>query len=230
MSMNSTPNANRSHIGFFGSTNAGKSSWFNTLTNAGVFAKDLLFATLDPTVRKMTLPSGRTVLLSDTVGFISRLPHQLVESFKSTLDEVRYADIILVVADASDSEMREKILVTEKILNELDSTDKPRIYVLNKCDELDNYNLPQISDSSRTVCISALTGKGTDELLNIIDQELSKAKKTVSFLFPFEMQSAVNSLYENATVLNVEYTENGSLVTAIVDEKCIGMYKKYEIE
>ncbi len=210
-----------------GYTNAGKSTLLNYLTGAGILAENKLFATLDPTVRKLSLPSGKTVLLSDTVGFISRLPHQLVESFKSTLDEVRYADIILVVADASDFEMKEKILVTEQILGELDSADKPKIYVLNKCDAADDFDLPQISDSSRTVCISALTGEGTDELLSVIDEELAKAKRTVTFLFPFEMQSAVNSLYENATVLNVEYTEVGALVTAVVDDKCYGMYKRF---
>ncbi len=213
-----------------GYTNAGKSTLLNYLTGAGILAENKLFATLDPTVRKMSLPSGKTVLLSDTVGFISRLPHQLVESFKSTLDEVRYADIILVVADASDPEMKNKIIVTEQILGELDSADKPKIYVLNKCDVAGDYDLPEISDSARTVCISALTGEGTDELLSVIDEELAKSKKTVTFLFSFEMQSAVNNLYENATVLNVEYVENGALVTAVVDDKCYGMYKKFEKE
>ena len=211
-----------------GYTNAGKSTLLNYLTGAGILAENKLFATLDPTVRKLSLPSGKTVLLSDTVGFISRLPHQLVESFKSTLDEVRYADVILVVADASDPEMKNKIAVTEQILGELDSADKPKIYVLNKCDSAGSFDFPDISDSSRTVCISALTGEGTDTLLEVIDEELAKSKKTVTFLFPFEMQGAVNNLYENATVLNVEYTENGALVTAVVDEKCYGMYKKYE--
>lgn len=211
-----------------GYTNAGKSTLLNYLTGAGILAENKLFATLDPTVRKLSLPSGKTVLLSDTVGFISRLPHQLVESFKSTLDEVRYADVILVVADASDPEMKNKIAVTEQILGELDSADKPKIYVLNKCDSAGSFDFPDISDSSRTVCISALTGEGTDTLLEVIDEELAKSKKTVTFLFPFEMQAAVNNLYENATVLNVEYTENGALVTAVVDEKCYGMYKKYK--
>ena len=143
---------------------------------------------------------------------------------------MRYADVILVVADASDPEMKNKIAVTEQILGELDSADKPKIYVLNKCDSAGSFDFPDISDSSRTVCISALTGEGTDTLLEVIDEELAKSKKTVTFLFPFEMQAAVNNLYENATVLNVEYTENGALVTAVVDEKCYGMYENYIFE
>ena len=177
-----------------GYTNAGKSTLLNYLTGAGILAENKLFATLDPTVRKLSLPSGKTVLLSDTVGFISRLPHQLVESFKSTLDEVRYADVILVVADASDPEMKNKIAVTEQILGELDSADKPKIYVLNKCDSAGSFDFPDISDSSRTVCISALTGEGTDTLLEVIDEELAKSKKTVTFLFPFEMLSSISNL------------------------------------
>ena len=120
-----------------GYTNAGKSTLLNYLTDANILAEDKLFATLDPTVRKLTLPSGRNVLLSDTVGFISRLPHGLVEAFKSTLDEVRFADIVLIVVDASDENAQEKTKVTENILSQLDAGDKPTVYVFNKCDRLE---------------------------------------------------------------------------------------------
>ena len=213
-----------------GYTNAGKSTLLNYLTDANILAEDKLFATLDPTVRKMTLPSGRTLLLSDTVGFISRLPHGLVEAFKSTLDEVRYADIVLIVVDASDENASEKTKVTEDILSQLSASDKPTIYVFNKCDKLEA--VPRFEDikSRGTVCISAKNGYGVDNLLEMLDLELSKSKKQVKFLFPFDKQSAVNTLYTDATVMNVEYTDNGVSVEAVVDGKSLGRYKEYVVE
>ena len=213
-----------------GYTNAGKSTLLNYLTDAGILEKDMLFATLDPTVRKLVLPSGRTILLSDTVGFISRLPHQLVESFKSTLEEVRDADIVLVVADASDTDVSKKISVTEQILSDMDAGGKPVIYVYNKCDRLDILPPRETLSRHDSVCISAKDGTNVETLLERIDKILSETKKTVNFLFPFEMQSAVNDLYRNAAVNSVEYTESGALVNALVDEKCYGMYKKYIVE
>lgn len=213
-----------------GYTNAGKSTLLNYLTDAGILEKDMLFATLDPTVRKLVLPSGRTILLSDTVGFISRLPHQLVESFKSTLEEVKDADIVLVVADASDTDVSKKISVTEQILSDMDAGGKPVIYVYNKCDRLDILPPRETLSRHDSVCISAKDGTNVESLLERIDKILSETKKTVNFLFPFEMQSAVNDLYRNAAVNSVEYTESGALVNALVDEKCYGMYKKYIVE
>ena len=213
-----------------GYTNAGKSTLLNYLTDANILAEDKLFATLDPTVRKLSLPSGRNVLLSDTVGFISRLPHGLVEAFKSTLDEVRYADIVLIVIDASDENAQEKTKVTEDILSQLDCGDKPTIYVFNKCDRLELVPSVDVLRNHDTVCISAKTGNGVENLLSMIDEILAKSKKQVKFLFPYEKQGAVNKLYENATVVSTEYVDNGVLVEAIVDEKCYGMYQNYLFE
>lgn len=210
-----------------GYTNAGKSTLLNYLTDANILAEDKLFATLDPTVRKLTLPSGRNVLLSDTVGFISRLPHGLVEAFKSTLDEVRFADIVLIVIDASDENAQEKTKVTENILSQLDAGDKPTVYVFNKCDRLEVVPASDVLKNHDTVCISAKTGAGVDNLLEIIDEILAKSKKQVKFLFPFDKQNAVNKLYENATVVSTEYIDSGVLVEAIVDDKCYGMYENY---
>ena len=204
-----------------GYTNAGKST---------LLAEDKLFATLDPTVRKLSLPSGRNILLSDTVGFISRLPHGLVEAFKSTLDEVRYADIVLIVVDTSDENAEEKTRVTENILNQLDASDKPTIYVFNKCDRLEVIPDGAVLKDHDTVCISAKTGDGVENLLNIIDEILAKSKRQVKFLIPYDKQGAVNNLYENATVVSTEYAEGGVLVEAIVDEKCYGMYENYIFE
>ena len=210
-----------------GYTNAGKSTLLNYLTDANILAEDKLFATLDPTVRKLSLPSGRTVLLSDTVGFISRLPHGLVEAFKSTLDEVRYADIVLIVIDASDENAEEKTKVTEDILSQLNAGDKPTIYVFNKCDKLQSIPAVDVLKEHSTVCISAKDGTGVDNLLQMIDEILAKSKRQVKFLFPFDKQGAVNQLYENATVLSTDYTDRGVVVEVIVDEKCYGMYEKY---
>jgi len=210
-----------------GYTNAGKSTLLNYLTDANILAEDKLFATLDPTVRKLSLPSGRNILLSDTVGFISRLPHGLVEAFKSTLDEVRYADIVLIVIDASDDNAEEKTKVTEEILSQLDAGDKPTVYVFNKCDRLEIIPSGNVLKEHDTVCISAKTGAGVDNLLQMIDEILAKSKKQVKFIFPFDKQGAVNKLYENATVVSVDYIDDGVLIEAIVDQKCYGMYEKY---
>lgn len=213
-----------------GYTNAGKSTLLNYLTDAGILAQDKLFATLDPTVRKLTLPSGRNITLSDTVGFISNLPHGLIESFKSTIEEVKYADIILVVADASDELLSEKIKVTEQTISQFEGAEIPKIYVLNKCDKADVLPQNITENPENVVFISAKTGKGIDNLLEVIDRELSKTKKEVTFLFPFDMQGAVNSIYQNCTVISVEYTESGSLVKAYADQKTLGQYKEYIIE
>lgn len=213
-----------------GYTNAGKSTLLNYLTDANILAEDKLFATLDPTVRKMSLPSGRTLLLSDTVGFISRLPHGLVEAFKSTLDEVRYADIVLIVVDASDENASEKTKVTEDILKQLDASDKPTIYVFNKCDKLEIVPSFEQLKERGTVCISAKDGFGVDNLLAMLDEELAKSKRQVKFLFPFDKQGAVNTLYTDATVLNVDYTDDGVCVEAIVDGKNLGRYKDFVVE
>lgn len=214
-------------VAICGYTNAGKSTLLNYLTNAGILAENKLFATLDPTVRKLSLPSGREVLLSDTVGFINKLPHGLVEAFKSTLDEVRYADIILIVIDASDKEAELKTKVTEEILNQIDAGGKPTIYVFNKADMCEIVPPKEVLDAKNAVSISAKNGDGTDDLLAFIDKVLLAQKKEVTFEFPFNMQSAVDYLYRNATVISTEYTENGTLISAYVTEKEIGLYSLY---
>ena len=220
-------------IAIVGYTNAGKSTLLNYLTNAGILAENKLFATLDPTTRRLSLPSGKEVLLTDTVGFINNLPHRLVEAFKSTIDEVKYADILLIVADASDTDTEKKIAVTEKIINELEAGGKPQIRVYNKCDGLDF--LPYGGDEERlsemsAVCISAKTGAGVDRLLELLEETVNKLTKEMKFLFPFDMQSAVNTLYRRASVISVEYTDSGTEVTALVDVELAGKYAEYEVK
>ncbi len=159
-----------------GYTNAGKSTLLNYLTNAGILAQDKLFATLDPTTRKLRLPSGKNVLLTDTVGFIRNLPHHFIKAFKSTLDEVRYADVILVLMDASDTECLSQAGVTMELLGELGASDKPVLYVFNKCDKAEkedpDFVLPIVpgARAEDVFAISALTGRGVEKLVCRIDE------------------------------------------------------------
>ena len=221
-------------IAIVGYTNAGKSTLLNTLTDAGILAENKLFATLDPTTRKLRLPCGESVLLTDTVGFIRKLPHHLVKAFKSTLDEAVYADVLMIVIDAHDDEARAQLEVTEKLLAELGAAGKPTIYVYNKCDLGISEGLPSYisnnEDPNRTVCaISAKSGVGIDTLLKKIEDIIHMGKSKVTFVIPNAEQSALNILYKNATVESVEYGYESVTVIATVDQKVRGMLKKYDI-
>ena len=220
-------------IAIVGYTNAGKSTLLNKLTDAGILAENKLFATLDPTTRKLKLPCGETVLLTDTVGFIRKLPHHLVKAFRSTLDEAVYADILMIVIDAHDDEARAQLEVTESLLSELGAAGKPTIYVYNKCDlgvsdQLPSY-ISENKDPNRIICaISAKSGEGVDVLLEKIEQIIHQGKSRVTFLIPNSEQGALNILYKNATVESVEYGFEGVTVIATVDQKTRGMLKKYD--
>lgn len=212
-------------VAIVGYTNAGKSTLLNALTGAGVLSEDKLFATLDPTTRKLELPCGENLLLTDTVGFIRKLPHHLVKAFKSTLDEVVYADILLIVSDITDSEVAEHIEVTKNVIEELGASDKPIIYVYNKCDLLDKPLTDTEGDD--TVILSGATGEGIDRLLSAIEEVIHRFKRKYSLLIPYSNQSALSSLYDNYTVSNVEYVDDGISVEAILDERGRGLYGKY---
>ncbi len=216
-------------VAIAGYTNAGKSTLLNYLTGAGILAENKLFATLDPTTRKYTLPDGTDILLTDTVGFIRNLPHHLIKAFKSTLDEVAYSDIILVVTDVSDDEHGEQLKVTEKLLSELGAEDKPVIYVYNKCD-LSGINISEVftgSDSSNAVFISAETGFGVDRLVEKILSAVHDGKSEVVFVIPNAEQGIVSRIYKNAAVLDVEYGDTAVTVKAVADQKAKGMFEKY---
>lgn len=215
-------------IAIVGYTNAGKSTLLNALTDAGVLSENKLFATLDPTTRRLELPCGESVLLTDTVGFIRRLPHHLVEAFRSTLDEVRYADILMIVADVSDKELEEELAVTEEIIASLDAKDKPRIFVYNKCDTVDGLLCANVREDA--VAISAKNGFGIDLLLSKVEDVLHKQSKDYDLLFPYDAQARLNDLYRDYTVLSTEYLENGTRVRARLDEKGRGMFSKYILE
>ena len=214
-------------IALVGYTNAGKSTLLNALTGAGVLSEDKLFATLDPTTRKLELPCGESVLVTDTVGFIRKLPHHLVKAFKSTLDEVVYADILLIVSDITDSEVAEHLEVTRSVIEELGASDKPVIYVYNKCDMLNEAI--DISDSDNTVILSGVTGEGIDRLLSIIEENIHRFKKKYTLLIPYSNQSVLSTLYDNYTVGEVSYIDDGISVEVILDERGKGLYGRYII-
>lgn len=215
-------------VAIVGYTNAGKSTLMNKLTNAGVLSEDKLFATLDPTTRKFDLPSGETILLTDTVGFIRKLPHHLVKAFKSTLDEVVYADIILLVSDINDPESFEHIETTKSVIEELGASDKPIIYVYNKADLIEE-RLPD-SDEESNVIVSGVTGYGIDKLLLAITAKIQKLKKKYKIFIPYSAQSIMNAIYNSYTVENTEYVDNGIYFEAVLDERGKGLYKKYIVD
>ncbi|MBQ8268165.1 MAG: GTPase HflX [Clostridia bacterium] len=215
-------------IAIVGYTNAGKSTLLNALTDAGVLSENKLFATLDPTTRRLELPSGESVLLTDTVGFIRRLPHHLVEAFRSTLDEVRYADILMIVADVSDPELSEQLVVTDEIIESLDAKDKPRIVVYNKCDSVEGLLCADLRENA--VAISAKQGLGIDLLLSKVEDILHKQSRECELLFPYDAQSKLNDLYRDYGILSSEYEADGTRVRARLDEKGRGLFKKYIVE
>ena len=212
-------------VAIVGYTNAGKSTLMNTLTQAGVLAEDKLFATLDPTARALTLPDGRRVMLIDTVGFIRRLPHGLVEAFKSTLEEAATATLILNVCDASSPESAEHLDVTNRLLDELGCSGKPIIAVFNKCDVAPDIGW--LSAGLRSVKISALNGEGLDLLLEEIVKALPPTRKKVSLLLPYSMGSDAALLRSDGAVESEEYKEDGLFMTVTADINLLDKYKDY---
>ncbi len=202
-------------VAIVGYTNAGKSTLFNMLTDAGVLAENKLFATLDVTARALELPDGRTVLLSDTVGLIRRLPHHLVEAFRSTLEETAQADLILHVLDASEPDVQERMKITQELLNDLGCAEIPQIHVLNKADLVD---IPKQSDFEN-VWISARHGDGLDQLLTAIVHGLPQTAKRMKLCIPYAEGSFLQLLREEGKLFSEEYTADGTLVDIMVDVK-----------
>ena len=207
-----------------GYTNAGKSTLLNSLTGAGVLAENKLFATLDLTSRGVELPDGRTVLVIDTVGLIRRLPHHLVEAFKSTLEEAQCADIILHVCDISDPEAAEKAQTTQMLLAELGCGEIPVLNVLNKCDLIEN-DIPEDED---TVKICAKTGEGFDRMLAAIANKLPESARRMSLLLPYDKGGLTAKIRESGKVFSEEYTEEGIRVDALVDKMIVKEIGEYE--
>lgn len=209
-----------------GYTNAGKSTLLNLLTGADVLAEDKLFATLDPTSRAIELPDGRSLTIVDTVGLIRRLPHHLVEAFKSTLEEAACADIILHVCDASDLEAAEKAEVTLSTLAELGAAEIPTVTIFNKCDKITE----QIPTDDKTAKISALKGEGIEELLGKISKNLPKTSRRMKLLLPYDKAGLTAQIRVNGKVFSEEYTERGIEVDALVDVMLIKQMQSFEID
>lgn len=217
-------------VALVGYTNAGKSTLLNRLTDAGVLAENKLFATLDPTTRRLTLPSGETVLLTDTVGFIRKLPHHLVKAFRSTLDEAKYADVLLIVCDATDPELPEHLDVTRETLASLGASDKPTLTVFNHSDELPECPKTGFVAEGDRVFISALTGAGVDLLLAKLDETVASMRRTCRFIFPYTASGNLDKLYRTAAVQSVDYLPEGIAVTASVDRRTAGELSDYLAE
>lgn len=219
-------------VAIAGYTNAGKSTLLNRLTDAGILAEDKLFATLDPTTRKYTLPCGEQILLTDTVGFISKLPHHLVSAFRSTLEEVCHADILIILTDASDPNFREQLEVTEKLLADLGASDKPILYVFNKCDkgfaELGRIGVAAQSDS--IAYISALTGQGIEQMIEKLEAMVTMGKRRVTYVIPNREAGELNTLYRLATVESVDYGAEAITVVALADARARGTLKRFAVD
>jgi GTP-binding protein HflX len=204
-------------IAIAGYTNAGKSSLLNQLTGAGVLVEDALFATLDPTVRKIKLPSGREVTVTDTVGFVRHLPHQLVEAFRSTLEEITDADLVLHLLDGSDESPVSQLNAVREVLAELGLTEVKELVVINKVDVADAQTITEmkllVPDA---LFISARTGTGLAQLLELIDEKLAAADLVVDLVLPFSAQQLVSRVHKVGRVEKIEHLETGTRIVAAV--------------
>lgn len=207
-----------------GYTNVGKSTLLNHLTDAGVLAENKLFATLETTSRSIILPDGRSVMLIDTVGLISRLPHHLVEAFKSTLEEAAQADVILHICDASSEDADVQSTVTKELLKELGCEGIPIVTVLNKCDLLSDQSYRSVEG---TVRVSAKEGKGIDELLLAMQNALPETAKRLKLLIPFTDAGLLAKIREDGYLFSEEYTADGIAVDALVDIKLVSACERY---
>ena len=219
-------------ISLVGYTNAGKSTLFRAVTGSDVYVADQLFATLDPTTRRIDLPSGRTVLLTDTVGFIQKLPTTLIAAFQATLEEVIEADVILHVVDTAHPNVLEHIDSVEDTLAELEVPAVPRILVWNKMDLMNGEPLPEFEDAGDYIAqafVSSVTGDGLPELLELIETAVSSTSRSVKLLLPYERGELISILHERSTVESQEHTENGVVIVTQLPPSLYERYKEYEI-
>lgn len=209
-----------------GYTNAGKSTLLNKLTDAGILAEDKLFATLDPTTRSLKLPSTQEVLLTDTVGFIKKLPHHLIDAFRSTLEEAKFADMILHVVDTSNPQMDEQMYTVYETLQNLGVKDKPIITIFNKQDKLEDQPVIRDFKADYTVKISAKTGKGLDELKETIEAVLREQKIQLECLYDYKDASLIQIIRKYGELQEEEYREDGIFVRAFVP---VDVYEKVRV-
>ena len=205
-----------------GYTNAGKSTLLNTLTDAGVLEEDKLFATLDPTTRLLELPGGQNILLTDTVGFIRKLPHHLIEAFKSTLEEAKYADIIIHVVDASNPQKEKQMHVVYETLKDLGVKDQPILTLFNKQDRIENPEILKDMKADKTLKISAKTGQGLDDLKDELEKILRARSILLERVFPYEKAGLIQIVRAKGQLLEEEYRGDGIYVKAFVPTEIYG--------
>lgn len=222
---------NRYMVAIVGYTNAGKSTLLNKLTGANVLAQDKLFATLDPTIRGLTLSDKREVMLVDTVGFIRKLPHHLVEAFKSTLEEAVYADLLIIVADGADSEVDMHLEIVSRLLSDIGAAEKPKMIVFNKSDLIpEDKNLTVLSNGAPFVEISAKEGTGIDNLLAELEDLIPGKKKEITLLIPYTKGQILSEIHANQTVLAETYEAEGTCVRALLDAISYSKYREFVLE
>lgn len=214
-------------VALVGYTNAGKSTLLNCLTGSDIPANDRLFDTLDTTTRQLTVSDTCQALLSDTVGFIAKLPHHLVEAFRATLEELEYADLLIHVIDSADPEREDHIAVVNRLIAELAKPGTPVLECYNKCDLVPDDEIPRGSDK---VAISAASGYGLDALREAIETQLGRGKHRVKLLLPYQQGGMVAALHDTAQVLSSEYADNGIQIDAVLDETLFGKLRQYVIE
>lgn len=216
-------------VSLVGYTNAGKSTLLNTLTNSDIYAKDQLFATLDPTTRQLTLPNKQEIIITDTVGFIQRLPHQLIAAFRSTLEVVTEADLLVHVIDVSHELYKEQAAAVHEVLKEIGAETKPVITVYNKIDKLppDSKLADRLALEEDTVCISAAKKLNLETLQQMIETHLKSKAVEVTLCIPYAETAKAAQLHETANVLEQEYTENGAVMKVILPVEDLEAYNEY---
>lgn len=216
-------------VSLVGYTNAGKSTLLNTLTNSDIYAKDQLFATLDPTTRQLTLPNKQEIIITDTVGFIQRLPHQLIAAFRSTLEVVTEADLLVHVIDVSHELYKEQAAAVHEVLKEIGAENKPVITVYNKIDKLppDSKLADRLALEEDTVCISAAKKLNLETLQQMIESHLKSKAVEVTLCIPYAETAKAAQLHETANVLEQEYTENGAVMKVILPVEDLEAYNEY---
>lgn len=214
-------------IAIVGYTNAGKSTLLNKLTDAKVLEEDKLFATLDPTTRQLQLPSGRQVLITDTVGFIRKLPHHLIEAFQGTLEEAKYADILINVVDSSNHQAEKHMHVVYQTLKDLEAFDKPIITVFNKQDKVDNHVYLKDLKANKTILASIVKNQGINELLDSIEDMLREQQQYVEMIIPYQEGSLLQDIRNYGEINKEEYKNEGVLVKAYVSKDFYNKVKKY---
>ena len=219
-------------VSLVGYTNAGKSTLLNTLTNSDIYAKDQLFATLDPTTRQLTLPNKQEIIITDTVGFIQRLPHQLIAAFRSTLEVVTEADLLVHVIDVSHELYKEQAAAVHEVLKEIGAETKPVITVYNKIDKLppDSKLADRLALEEDTVCISAAKKLNLETLQQMIEKHLKSKAVEVTLCIPYAETAKAAQLHETANVLEQEYTENGAVMKVILPVEDLEAYNEYIIK